>query len=194
MKRLQNQSHLEVGASKSVNRGRMKIVLREIAGLASALDAMRLPMKSHDKSDSEFMYSQGKFTGVAPGKADILLMSKLVKAGDEHGKALRGIIVWADITAPRYWWQEMDTYRMGTEGLSSESTMHSPGMRKLSGKALQEAKAAITEGTEQRRYRTFGYQCLRHIYHQRRNHRLPEWKQFCKWIEGLPYALEFVCS
>lgn len=30
------------------------------------------------------------------------------------------------------------------------------------------------------------YQVLRTIYHQRKNHRLPEWHLFCKWIESLP--------
>ena len=32
------------------------------------------------------------------------------------------------------------------------------------------------------------YQSLRHIYHARKNHRLPEWKRFCRWIENLPYS------
>lgn len=33
------------------------------------------------------------------------------------------IQVWADIWAPRYWWSEYDTYRIGTSA-NSESTMH----------------------------------------------------------------------
>jgi hypothetical protein len=36
------------------------------------------------------------------------------------------------------------------------------------------------------------YMCLRNVYHQRKNHRLPEWREFCKWIESLPYAKEFI--
>ena len=31
-------------------------------------------------------------------------------------------------------------------------------------------------------------------YAQRRTHRLPEWRQFCAWIETLPYAKEFILS
>lgn len=38
------------------------------------------------------------------------------------------------------------------------------------------------------------YRCLRNIYKQRKNHRLPEWREFCKWIETLPYAEEFLIS
>ena len=32
------------------------------------------------------------------------------------------------------------------------------------------------------------YQVLRSIYHARKNHKLDEWKEFCKWVEGLPYS------
>lgn len=41
---------------------------------------------------------------------------------------------------------------------------------------------------------TTNYRCLRNIYIQRRHHRLPEWKAFCKWIESLPYANLFLTN
>jgi hypothetical protein len=37
---------------------------------------------------------------------------------------------------------------------------------------------------------TTNYQQLKTIYHQRRTHRLPEWKIFCDWIETLPMFKE----
>lgn len=40
---------------------------------------------------------------------------------------------------------------------------------------------------------TTNYRCLKNIWRQRRDHRLPEWRQFCKWIETLPYAKELMC-
>ena len=40
---------------------------------------------------------------------------------------------------------------------------------------------------------TTNYRCLKNIWRQRRNHRLPEWREFCKWIESLPYAKELIC-
>ena len=40
---------------------------------------------------------------------------------------------------------------------------------------------------------TTNYRCLKNIWRQRRNHRLPEWRLFCKWIETLPYAKELIC-
>ena len=35
---------------------------------------------------------------------------------------MESIMVWLDVTAPRYWWQECDTYRHTTK--QSESSMH----------------------------------------------------------------------
>ena len=32
------------------------------------------------------------------------------------------------------------------------------------------------------------YAVLRNIYHSRRNHKLDEWRDFCMWIESLPYS------
>lgn len=40
---------------------------------------------------------------------------------------------------------------------------------------------------------TTNYRCLKNIYIQRKDHRLPEWREFCKWIETLPYAKELIC-
>lgn len=39
---------------------------------------------------------------------------------------------------------------------------------------------------------TTNYRCLKNIYIQRHDHRLPEWREFCKWIETLPYAQELI--
>lgn len=35
---------------------------------------------------------------------------------------------------------------------------------------------------------TTNYRCLKNICAQRRYHRLPEWREFCRWIETLPLA------
>ena len=39
---------------------------------------------------------------------------------------------------------------------------------------------------------TTNYRCLKNIYAQRHNHRLPEWREFCEWIKTLPYAKELI--
>lgn len=48
---------------------------------------------------------------------------KLFKKDGGHNKFLEQIILWIDVRAPRYFWQEADTYRIGTSK-QSESTMH----------------------------------------------------------------------
>lgn len=51
----------------------------------------------------------------------------------------------------------------------------------------------LPEGWNQRRTWTANYQVLRNIYFQRRNHKLDEWREFCKVIEELPYGKELIC-
>ena len=40
----------------------------------------------------------------------------------------------------------------------------------------------------QKRTVMLNYEVLANIYKSRKNHKLDEWKDFCKWIEGLPYS------
>lgn len=37
------------------------------------------------------------------------------------------------------------------------------------------------------------YEVLANIYKSRKNHKLDEWREFCKWIEKLPYS-ELICG
>ena len=57
------------------------------------------------------------------GPNDMDLAKRLIKAGPEHRKFLRQIIVTVDITAPLFWFKEFDTYKIGTTA-NSTSTMH----------------------------------------------------------------------
>lgn len=86
----------------------------EVWGWEHAVRGMRNPMNSWDKSDS---------AGDQLGQNDLSLMRRLIRAGSSHRKFLRQIFVSIDITAPRYWWAEFDTYKVGTTA-NSCSTMH----------------------------------------------------------------------
>ena len=178
----------------------IKINVIEIAGLASALEALRLPFGLDCRSEIDSTWSEnyscdefviGTLTKVKVSDKDLALLQTLVKRGDEHAKVLRGVIVYLDIDAPRFWWQEMDTYRVGTERLSSESTMHIQG-KGLSEDELVAMKSELKEGTMQRRIQMFSYQTLRRIYHQRKNHRLPHWRVFCESLTVLPFFNELI--
>lgn len=154
----------------------MEIKLLEVAGVIPAYKALHLPYGKGISSDRD---------------KDNMLINKLINAGPEHAKIMRGVMYWLEINAPIYWWREMETYRIGRERLSCESTMHID-CKGLSGEKLQKVKAEITMGKEQRAIDMYSAQCLRNIYNQRKHHRLPEWHIFCKFIEQLPYAKEFI--
>lgn len=152
----------------------IEVKLIGTAGWDAAMLALHLPFGKPPKS------IDGNIN-----MADEKLLNALVKAGDDHAKVTRGIVAYLDINAPRYWWVEMDTYRIGRETLASESTMHIQG-HGLSEDELIAMKSSLTEGTMQRRIVMLSYQTLRRIYHQRKHHRLPEWRMFCNWFESLP--------
>lgn len=99
----------------------------EVCGIGHAIRGMRNPMNSWDKSDSyeDIIYNTFKL-----GENDKGLAMKLSKAGTDHRKFLRMITVYADITAPLYWWREYDTYKVGTVA-NSCSTMHTIHKRDL---------------------------------------------------------------
>jgi len=51
----------------------------------------------------------------------------------------------------------------------------------------------LPESYNQTRTWTANYAVLRNIYFARRNHKLTEWREFCQWIESLPWAKELIC-
>lgn len=179
----------------------IKINTLEIAGLTSTLNALRLPFGKECRSETKFNYEfrkneLGEYSFCSSNVCfinhkDLKLMQTLVRRGDEHAKVLRGIIVYAEIIAPIWFYREIETYRVGRERLSSESTMHIE-CKGLSGAELEKAKDEIPMGHKQKTTDWFSYQTLRRIYFQRRNHRLPMWHDFCKWIESLPLAHELI--
>lgn len=111
----------------------------ETYGWEAAIRGMRNPMNSWDKSDTSFCSVDAVGDCKNPkgfllcndcipeyvtiGEKDLKLMKNLVRAGTDHSKFMRMITVTVDITAPRYWWTEADTYKVGTVR-NSCSTMH----------------------------------------------------------------------
>jgi hypothetical protein len=97
----------------------MKIERIESYGWEAGLRGMRNPMNSWDKSDT--IFDEKGIPTIGPN--DLKLATNLIKAGPEHGKWARQVFVSMDITAPLYWWKELDTYKVGTTA-NSQSTMH----------------------------------------------------------------------
>lgn len=95
----------------------------------NALRGMRNSWESWDKMDSRILFEQETETFIM-GESDHKLAMTLSKAGSDHAKYLRQILVSVDIIAPEYWWKEADTYKVGTVA-NSTSMMHTLGKREL---------------------------------------------------------------
>lgn len=125
----------------------MKFENTEVTGIENAIIGARLPMckdleEAREKSDTGWIDDWGKDgfyagdildqdseVGVVKviGEKDLDLLKRLINADDKIGqpnsKFLRMIHAQVCITAPLYWWKEMDTYKVGTTA-NSTSTMH----------------------------------------------------------------------
>lgn len=227
----------------------IKIENVEIMGWEHVIRGMRNPMNSWEKSDSgickggddgigcrncaaydcEHTYDQSWQLG----KADHELMMRLAAGGSTHAKYRRMITVYMDITAPLYWWNEFDTYKVETVA-NSCSTMHKIAAKEFTIEdfscehlnrigtsvlwdvidILNIARKLYLDGGNykgeyyipkdkrvwwqmiqllpssynQKRTIMLNYEVLAGIYPMRKNHKLDEWVEFCKWIESLPYS------
>lgn len=127
---------------------------------------------------------------------------KLAVKDGGHNKFLESIAVWMLVEAPRYWWQQFDTYRAGITK-QSESTMHTLMKRDLTQddfeggidqtildllnggiheKDFDYVKRHLPESFLQTRVVCTNYKALRNIIRQRRTHKLPEWKYFIEQV------------
>lgn len=99
----------------------------EIFGWEAAIRGMRNPMNSWEKSDSHYEPVEHGNEFITDkyviGTNDLSLMKKLVASGTDHRKFMRMITVQMDVLAPRYWWEQFATYRVGVT-MNSCSTMH----------------------------------------------------------------------
>lgn len=189
----------------------MRLTTKAIQGLGFAAEAVRLSFDS--ESAMEEMTSSAGFDLWAD---DVKLLSGLIAKGDSHAKVMRFVDVYMVIEAPRYWWQEFSTYKVGTTEMSA-STVHTikrgqltygnfeGGERCLPAYYLnhlnwlikQDAdlltiKRCLPESFLQKRYVKLNYQVLRHIYFDRMNHKLPEWHTFLDAVSLLPFYEEFI--
>lgn len=118
----------------------IKLERTSVMNFENALRGMRNPMNSWDKSDSYYSCENcecqtrcaenctycdfakvGRVYEIGPNDLD--LAQRLAKSGSDDRKFLRQIFVSVDVTAPLYWWKEMDQYRIAVT-TNSTSTMH----------------------------------------------------------------------
>ena len=183
----------------------MTIKDARVYGLDYSFKASKYPMATHT-DDCSYMFT------------DRIKMLGAAKIGSGHDNFLNGIIVQFDLTFSQKAWVELQRYHF-IDFVSSQSTMHRIDRFDLNGhmngyvdgaikSRLQELVDAyradksrdnflkviynIPSGFELTARMTTNYRQLKTIYFQRKTHRLPEWREFCAWIEALPYMREFL--
>ena len=185
----------------------MKVTVLRVTGFEEALIGIGLsygltsPFSfngPYDFRDSVPRETQEKLEKIAKS------LSKLDGGED---KFLRQLTVSMDVTASLYWWKQADTYKVGTVA-QSESTMHTlmhneitqacfehpifpDTLKHLEGlRQTKEFEQLVNElpcGWLQRRIWTMNYAVLKNIINKRSNHKLKEWRYFCKeMLEQLP--------
>ena len=142
-----------------------------------------------------------------------LTLSK-TNIGEGHDQFLTGINVTFNIHAPLYMWKEIQRYHF-LDFISSQSTMHCIQKFDLNtqcneyvwkdtiDKLNKCVESLNTKFDKELWYEmisnvpcgfllgatmTTNYRQLKTIYKQRKNHKLFEWHEFCKWIESLPHS------
>ena len=147
----------------------------------------------------------------------ILALAQSAK-GSGHDNWLGGVVVQFDLTFTVKAWTGAERYHF-LDFVSSQSTMHRIARFDLRGQydshtdprvveIMEELVAKYNETKDPEDYlkvlmtnpcgfkltagMTTNYRQLKTIYAQRRTHRLPEWREFCAWVETLPMAKELI--
>ena len=185
--------------------GRAFISNAKVYNLGNAVRGSKLPMAVDKEKPTE----------------DITKMSKKlgsVATGTGHDCYLKGIIVVFDLTMSVKMSVQLQRYHF-IDFVSSQSAMHKISKFDLDEQYMSYVDPVIIARVKslQQLYNdnptpenylkllysnpcgfkltgemTTNYLQLKTIYHQRKHHRLPEWKAFCEWCESLPYFQELV--
>lgn len=168
----------------------------EVYGLEKAIKASKYPM----------------LTDVSKATPDITnTVKKLASSsiGSGHDSFIRGIVAKFDLTFTNKAWVEAERYHF-LQFDSSQSSMHRISRMDIKSNCCEYVDDKIIERVELLKAHyldsgdpedylkllynvpsgfmltagmTTNYQQLKTIYYQRRNHRLPEWRMFCKQLE-----------
>lgn len=179
----------------------MLVTNLEVYGLENSIKASKYPMAVDTyKCTGEITENVKKLAGCQPGTG--------------HDQFLTGIVVQFDLKFSMKAWVEAERYHF-FDFVSSQSTMHritkftpesqcvayvDPDAIAVLNRKIHryemnptpdnylEVVYNIPSGFQLTARMTTNYRQLKTIYHQRKNHRLPEWREFCAWVETLPYS------
>jgi hypothetical protein len=172
-----------------------------IYGLDDSIKASKYPMSVSTKDCTAEVTKQVKKLAGCP-------------TGTGHDQFLTGIVVQFDLTMSKQAWAEAERYHF-LDFVSSQSTMHRIAkfdIEKQCNEYVHVGVISIVKAlldcyneskTEENYLRliynipsgfrltarmTTNYRQLKTIYQQRKAHRLPEWREFCSWVESLPHS------
>ena len=184
----------------------MIINVVEEAGYESALKGLALSYYDHETPFDEWWTQERR-------NKSIKRMKLLAFKGGGHNKALASMQVWLYVQAPRCWWSEFDTYKVGVTANSS-STMHTLDKRFTREddyddythwqavrtfnrclenykdvnhhcyKDITRLKMNLPEGWLQERQICTNYMALQNICKQREGHRLNHWGTFINEVKS----------
>ena len=193
----------------------------KVYDLEEAIVASGLPMRTEFDADTFRVDSANVAFDTSEDTVGLQLYRaiKLSKnpSNSGHCSFLKLIVVNANFTASIKWWEQAQRYSFFFMG-SSQSTMHKAKNMNMSEAVkgadprIIEAITAIQRDSNAKKidFNTFirsipvgleltcrcstNYLQLRTMYAQRCaiKHRLDDWQDFGKWVEGLPYAKEFI--
>ena len=177
----------------------------KVFGLEDSIRASKYPMTTSTSICNEYVTSTVKKLGSC-------------EVGSGHDQFLTGIIVQFDLTFSVKAWTEAERYHF-FDFVSSQSTMHcitkfdldkayneyvDPRIIDIMKEKVAEYNREPTDekyleilysnpcGFRLTARMTTNYRQLKTIYYQRKSHRLPEWREFCAFIETLPNFKELV--
>lgn len=179
----------------------------QVYGLEESIKRSKYPMST----DISTCTTEPTKTTYSLGRASV---------GSGHDNWLNGVIVQFDLTFTNKAWVEAERYHF-LDFVSSQSTMHritkfdldkayieytDPRMIEIMQQLVDQYNADPTPdnylkvlysnpaGFKITAGMTTNYRQLKTIYYQRKNHRLPEWRVFCEWIETLPMFKELILN
>lgn len=192
----------------------MKIDNYEVYDLVESIVASGLPMTAeYQTAKFKETVENLTFEGGLQSSPHFKRACKLAAnpAGSGHNNFLSGIVVSANVTATNVWWMQFERYHFA-QIVSSQSKMHRL-QQMLAGEGTGSFHPKVhpdfvpysecMEDYEELVYNcpcgleltariTTNYLQLKTMYNQRKNHKLKEWRDFCGWIEKLPFAAEFI--
>ena len=191
------------------------VVLDSLEQMKFIIEGMRNPMNSWEKSDSGIGCDDhlcrshcafspewcGNTQRYVVGLNDHSLMQRLSNAGTEHRKYMRMMPVYVRITLDDFSHEHLDirTRKILEETIKALNDYryiyinYNPDDFEIKGCPSKkdiwwQMIQLLPSSYNQTRNVMMNYEVLANIYRQRKNHKLDEWREFCKWIESLPYS------